>query len=111
MNTIRQNKVGKLIQSDLSTVFMELTKTNFQGKMISVSGVLVTPDFSFANVYVSIFPSKNNEEVLEQIKSKQKYIKHQVAQKVRNQLRKMPELRFFIDDSLDQAEKIEKLLK
>ena len=111
MNTTRQNKVGRLIQKDLSTVFIELTRTHFHGKMISVSGVLVTADFSFANVYISIFPSKYKDEILEQITSMQKYIKNEVAKKVRNQLRKMQELRFFIDDSLDQAEKIKKLLK
>ena len=111
MSSTRQNKVARLIQKDLSTVFMEMTREKFQGKMVTVTVVRVTPDFSFANVFLSIFPSKDIEETLQLIKDEAKTIRYKVAQKVKNQLRQMPELRFYIDDSLEYADKIDKLLE
>ena len=111
MSSTRQNKIARLIQKDLSQIIMTLNREYFQGKMISVTVVRYTPDFSLANVYLSIFPSDNAEDILKEIEIHNKMIRHKVAQKVKNQLRKMPELRFFIDDSLEYAEKIDKLLK
>ena len=110
MSSTRQNKVARLIQKDLSIIFMEMSREKFQGKMVTVTVVRVTPDFSYANVYLSIFPSKDIEEIMQLIQDESKTIRYKVAQKVRNQLRQMPELKFYIDDSLEYAKKIDKLL-
>ncbi len=109
--TTRQNKVARLLQKELSTIFLDLTREYFQGKMLSVTVVRVTPDFSEAKVYLSIFPDNGATEVLQEIQAKSKFIRHKLAQIISKQLRKTPELRFFIDDSLDYANKIEELLK
>jgi ribosome-binding factor A len=110
METTRQSKIARLLQKELSEIFRRQT-TMLHGVLISVSAVRVSPDLSIAKVYLSIFPSEKSEELLENIRSNAKTIRHEVAQIVRFQLRKMPELTFFIDDSLDYIEKIDSLLK
>jgi ribosome-binding factor A len=81
------------------------------GVIISVSKVNVTVDLSIAKVYLSIFPNNKGKELIEGIRSKAHLIKHELAQRTRHQLRRMPELQFFIDDSLEYIDKIEKSLK
>lgn len=81
------------------------------GKMISVTRVRVSPDLSFARVFISIFPSDNKETVLESINEHVHKIRFELGNKVRSQLRIVPEIAFFIDDSLDYIDKIDKLLK
>jgi ribosome-binding factor A len=110
METTRQSKIGRLLQKELGEVFLRETK-KMHGVLISVSAVRVTPDLSIAKVYLSIFPSQKADELLENIRANAKTIRHEVAQIVRYQLRKMPELVFYIDDSLDYIEKIDSLLK
>ena len=110
METTRQSKIGRLLQKELSEIFRRQT-TLMHGTLISVSTVRVSPDLSIAKVYLSIFPSDKAEELLENIRANAKTIRHEVAQIVRFQLRKMPELTFYIDDSLDYIEKIDSLLK
>lgn len=87
------------------------TDGGLKGTLISISKVSVTTDLSIAKVYVSIFPPKNAAELMEGIKSNQPLIKHELAQRIKNQLRKTPQLLFFLDDSLEYIEKIEKSLK
>lgn len=110
METKRQNKINRLLQKDLSDIFLLQTKA-MHGVLISVSQVRVSPDLSVARAYLSIFPSGKGVEILKNIKDNVKAIRHEVATRVRFQLRKMPELTFFIDDSLDYAENIDELLK
>lgn len=107
----RQNKVGRLIQKDLANLFLEQINTIYPGGMITVTVVRVSPDFSLAKVYLSIFPSNKSSDILEYINEHARFFRHQLAQKLKMQLRKMPELVFYIDDSLDYIEHIEKLLK
>ena len=109
MESTRQAKISRLIQKDLSEIFRQQTAKT-QGKIVSVTNVRVSPDLSVARVYLSIFPSDNNEEVLESIKASARTIRYELAQKVRFQLRKCPELAFFLDDSLDYLENIDALL-
>lgn len=111
METTRQNKVSRLIQKDLSEIFMLKSKELFQGVMISVTAVRVTPDLSEAKVYLSIFPSEKATEIIKVVEENTKNLRHTLAQKVKNQLRIIPNLKFFIDDSLDFAQKIDDLLK
>ncbi|MEG1587074.1 MAG: 30S ribosome-binding factor RbfA [Bacteroidales bacterium] len=110
METTRQSKIGRLLQKELSEIFRNQTKM-MPGVLISVSAVRVSPDLGVAKVYLSIFPSDKANELLENIRANAKNIRHEVAQIVRFQLRKMPELTFYIDDSLDYIEKIDSLLK
>ncbi len=109
MESTRQAKISRLLQKELSEIFRQQTaKTH--GTIVSVSIVRVSPDLSVAKVYLSIFPSDKSQEVLESIKKSAKTIRYELAQKVRFQLRKTPELTFFIDDSLDYAANIDRLL-
>ena len=111
MESVRQSKVNRLIQKELAEIFRSEAKTLFQGAFISVTQVRVSPDLGFAKVYLSIMVSKNVEKVLEVVKSQQFAIKKLLIAKIRNQFKTMPELAFFIDDSLDYADRINQLLK
>jgi len=112
METQRQRKIGGVIQKDIVDILQKAAiEGGLKGTLISVSKVAVTTDLSIAKVYVSIFPNENAKELLEGIKSNQPLIKHELSQRTRNQLRRVPELLFYLDDSLDYIEKIEKSLK
>ena len=110
METTRQNKISRLLQKELSEVFLSETR-KMPGVMVSVSVVRVSSDLSIARAYLSILPAARAEEILKNIQDNAKAIRYEMAQRVRFQLRKMPELSFFIDDSLDYAERIDSLLK
>ena len=110
METTRQSKISRLLQKDLSDIFLNETRKT-HGTLISVSVVRVSPDLSVAKVYLSIFPSEKSEEILESIRASANTIRYELSQKVRFQLRKTPELMFFLDDSLDYIENIDTLLK
>jgi ribosome-binding factor A len=111
METNRQKKIGTLIQQDIVDILQgEIRKNAITNLVISVSNVNVTSDLSIAKVHLSIFPSEKGEELLKAIKSNAPLIKHELAQRVRQQLRRVPELLFFIDDSLDYIEKIDTAL-
>lgn len=109
MESTRQAKIARLIQKELSEIFRQQTAKT-QGKIVSVTNVRVSPDLSIARVYLSIFPSDNNEEILKSIQDSARTIRYELAQKVRYQLRKCPELSFYLDDSLDYLENIDNLL-
>jgi ribosome-binding factor A len=111
MESTRQNKVARLLQKDLGDIFQRLEREILQGKMITITVVRMSPDLSVAKVFLSVFPSDNKETFIEHLQPYTKMIRNQLAQKVRNQLRVVPELAFFIDDSLDYVEKIDQLLK
>ncbi len=112
METNRQKKIGVLLQNDLVDILQgEIRKNNIHNLIISVSKVSVTPDLSVAKVYLSIFPSEKAPELVETIKTNTPLIKHDLAQRVRNQLRKVPDLFFYNDDSLDYIEGIDNALK
>ncbi|KIO44427.1 MULTISPECIES: 30S ribosome-binding factor RbfA [Porphyromonadaceae] len=111
MDSIRQNKVGRLIQKDLSEMFQKECKEYTVGAILSVTAVRVSPDLSYARVYLSIFPSELTEKVLNSLTEKNKNIRFILGKKIGKQIRIIPELRFFVDDSLDYIEKIDELLK
>lgn len=109
MESTRQAKISRLIQKELSEIFRQQTaKTH--GVLVSVSTVRVSPDLSIARAYLSVFPSEKGAEIIENVNRSASQIRHELAQKVRYQLRKTPELSFFIDDSLDYIEHIDDLL-
>ncbi len=110
METTRQSKVSRLLQKDLGIIFQQESRNLFAGKMISVTTVRISPDLGVAKVYLSIFPSEKNDETLQLIKTQTKNIRRILGNKVGKQLRIIPELAFFIDDSLDYIENIDNLL-
>ena len=112
METNRQKKIGGVIQRDLADVLQaQVRDAGVSGTLISVSKVRVTSDLSQAKAYLSIFPSEKAQELLEDFNKVKPKIKHELAQRTRNQLRRMPNLEFFIDNTLDYIEGIEKSLK
>lgn len=112
MESNRQKKIAGVLQRDLVDILQGAAREGgMQGTLISVSKVSVTVDLSIAKVYLSIFPTNKAAELLEGIQSNKALIKHEVAQRTRNQLRRVPELIFYIDDSLEYIENIEKSLK
>ena len=111
METNRQKKIGALLQTDLVAILQgEIRKNSISNLIISVSKVNVTSDLSIAKVYLSVFPSEKGPELLAAIKSNAPLIKHDLSQRVKLQLRRVPNLIFFIDDSLDYIEKIDNAL-
>ncbi|MFG6397672.1 MAG: 30S ribosome-binding factor RbfA [Muribaculaceae bacterium] len=110
MESTRQAKIARLIQKELSEILrLETAKTH--GILVSVSSVKVSPDLSIARAYLSIFPSAKGQEILDNINRNARTIRYELAQRVRFQLRKTPELTFHLDDSLDYIENIDNLLK
>lgn len=107
----RQKKVARLIQKEVADIFLRKGIELAPGKMVSVTKVRVNPDLSFAKIYLSIFPSSNQNEILQSVHDHSPKIRYNLGQKVRSQLRIVPEIAFFIDDSLDYIDKINKLLK
>ena len=110
MESTRQQKIARLIQKELSEIF-RLQTAKMGGVLVSVSAVRVSPDLSIARAYLSIFPSEKADEILKNINASAKTVRYELAQRVRYQLRKTPELSFFVDDSLDYIEHIDELLK
>ena len=110
MQETRQNKIARLLQKELSIIFQEQTRS-MHGVMVSVTRTKVSPDLSICTAYLSIFPSEKGEELLSNIEKNAAQIRYNLGQRVRYQLRIIPELRFFIDDSLDYIERIDELLK
>ena len=110
METTRQQKIARLLQKELSEIFRVQT-AKMGGVLVSVSAVRVSPDLSIARAYLSIFPSERANEIIESINHSARSVRYELAQRVRYQLRKTPELTFFIDDSLDYIEQIDSLLK
>lgn len=105
----RQAKIARLLQRELSEIFRRQTAA-MGNVIVSVSAVRVTPDLSIAKVYLSIFPSEKSNEILENIKRQSKTCRYELAQAVKQTLRKCPDLQFYLDDSLDYAENIDRLL-
>ena len=111
MESTRLQKVSRLLQKELGTYFQRESLNICGGKMVTVTTVRVTPDLGIARVYLSVFPSANPEVTLEMIKTHTKSIRYNLGKIIHNQMRVVPELNFFIDDSLDYVEKIDELLK
>jgi len=107
----RQQRIGKLLQRDLAEIIRSKGMAAYDGAMVTVSGVKVTPDLSVAKVYVSIFPSEKSPKVISLLGDSTKQIRGALGRLVSKQLRIVPELTFLLDDSLDYIEKIDELLK
>ena len=110
METTRQKKVSRLLQKELGQIIQHHS-SELGRSLITVTTVRISPDLSVAKIYLSIFPPKETEKTLAAVKEIISPIRHELGNIVRNQLRIVPELVFYIDDSLDYIEKIENLLK
>lgn len=111
MDTTRQQKVSRLLQKEMAELFQRDLQGLFHGKMVTVTVVRISPDLSVARVYLSVFPPAAREEVMKSLEEHNASIRHRLGQKIRHQIRIVPELHFFIDDSLDYYENIDNLLK
>jgi ribosome-binding factor A len=111
MESTRQKKVSRLIQKEVADIFLKKGNEIAHGKLISITRVRVSPDLSFAKVYISIFPADNQDVILHSIQDHTSKIRFDLGHKIRTQLRIVPDIAFHIDDSLDYIDKIDKLLK
>lgn len=111
METTRQQKIARLLQKDLGEIFQAIARDLYTGNMITVTKVYISPDLSFAKVFLSLFGKTAKEELLVEIKHQKKEIRLKLGNRIHNQVRIIPELEFYIDDSLDYIENIENLLK
>lgn len=110
MESKRQKKVARLVQKELAEIFRSETRKMFGGNMITVTVVRMSPDLMLAKVYLSIFPSEKQDEVIEKVNSSSGEIRYNLGKRIGKQVRGIPELSYYIDDSLDYAEKIDNLL-
>ena len=110
METTRQQKISRLIQKELSDIFQKQTK-GMNGVLVSVSTVRISPDMSICRAYLSVFPSERSAEILENVNKSAREVRYELGTRVRHQLRIIPEIRFYIDDSLDYIDHIDALLK
>lgn len=111
MDATRLNKVSKLVQQDLAEIFRAIAKNEFKSTIVSVTHVRITADLSIAWVNFSVFPSNQAEVVLQYSNGKKAYIKDLLVKKMKGSLRRMPELEFRIDDSMERESEIDKILK
>ena len=111
MDSTRQQKINRLLQKELAEIFRKESRILFKGKLISVTVVRVTPDLSLAKIYLSIFPSDDIREMLKEIRIMNPKIRGMLGHQIGKQVRIIPELEFYIDDSLDYIQHIDELLK
>ncbi|MBQ7420548.1 MAG: 30S ribosome-binding factor RbfA [Alloprevotella sp.] len=109
METTRQQKIGRLIQKELSDIFQRQTQL-MRGVLVTVSKARISPDLSICKVYLSVFPSERGEELMDNVAVNVRSIRYELGKRVRYQLRIIPELKFFLDDSLDYIDHINELL-
>jgi len=110
MESTRQKKLSSMIQQEMSIIFQRRSN-EFNNKLITVTVVRISPDLGYAKLYLSIFPEEKKDEIFEKIQLNVSSLRYELGNKIRNQVRKIPELHFYIDDSLDYADKIDELLK
>lgn len=110
MDNTRINKIDRLVQKEISNILLSQART-IKNIIITVSEARVSSDLSIAKVYVSVFPSNKGEEIINNLNGNEKFIRYGFGKKVRHQLRIIPELKFFLDESLDKLEHIDELLK
>ena len=109
MQETRQNRIARMLQKELAEIFQSQTRM-MRGVMVSVTRTKISPDLSICTAYLSIFPSEKAEELLANIQRNENSVRYELGRRIRNQVRIIPELRFFIDDSLDYLERIDSLL-
>ena len=110
MATTRQNKVSRLLQKELGDILQHEGNSMFDGKLVTVTNVRITPDFGKARIFLSVFPSLEKEDFEKILQRKSGHLRHELGNRIRHQMRSVPELHFILDDSLDYIDNIERLL-
>ena len=110
MDSTRQQKIARQIQRDIAEIIQKELSDDIRGSLVTVTTVRVSPDLAYAKIYVSIFPFERNAAILDIIKEKNWLIRKLLGSRIRNQLKVVPELEFFLDDSLEYIENIDNLL-
>lgn len=110
MESVRQQKVSRLLQKEIGMIFQKDLPHLAPGKIVSVTVVRISPDLSFAKVYVSVYPESEPKKLISSFNEQMHDITRVLYPKIKNQFRKMPEIRFYYDDSLDYADRINRIL-
>ena len=110
MDSTRQQKISRQIQRDIAEILQKELADTLRGTLVTVTTVRVSPDLAYAKLYISIFPFERSAQVLEAIKEKSWYVRKLLGARIRNQLKIVPELEWFVDDSLEYIENIDNLL-
>ena len=111
MNSNRQEKIAKQIQKDMAEILQQQMPEVALGSLVTVTAVRVSPDFAYAKVYVSIFPFDRHEQVMQSLAQHARPLRGLLGNRLRNQLKSIPEIQFFLDDSLEYIEHIEQAMK
>ena len=109
MQETRQNKIARMLQKELSIIFQQQTRM-MRGVMVTVTRTKISPDLSICTAYLSVFPSEKAKEIMENINANEKTIRYELGTRIRHQMRIVPELRFFLDVSLDYIDRLDQLL-
>lgn len=111
MENTRQQKIAKQIQKDVADIFQKEGAAIVRGLLVTVTAVRVSPDFGYAKIYVSIFPFERSQELMKELEQNNWFVRRALGQRIRNQLKSVPEIQFFLDDSLEYIEQIDQALK
>lgn len=111
METTRQQKIAKQIQKDIADIFQKEGAHIVRGSLVTVTSVRISPDFAYAKIYVSIFPFAHNERIMKELENQNWFIRRELGSRIRNQIKNIPEIQFFLDDSLEYIEHIDQALK
>lgn len=111
METTRQQKIARQIQKDVAEIFQKEGAPIIRGSLVTVTTVRMSPDLGYAKIYVSIFPFEHSPAVMQEIERNNRVIRHALGQRIRNQLKNVPEIQFFLDDSLEYIDHIDRALK
>jgi ribosome-binding factor A len=110
MESTRQTRVSKQIHKDLSEIINSMNNTLAPGKMLTVTKAKITPDLGLVKVNISVFPSTGSEAIVENLNEKKSSVRYELGKKLRHQLKKIPALKFYLDDSLDYIDNIDNIL-
>ena len=110
METTRQQKIAKQIQKDIADIFQKEGAEIVRGMLVTVTAVRISPDFSYAKIYVRVFPFDKNESLMATLEQNNWFIRRALGQRIRNQLKVIPEIQFFLDDSLEYIEQIDRAI-
>ncbi|WP_418992896.1 30S ribosome-binding factor RbfA [Alistipes sp.] len=111
MENNRQQKIAKQIQKDIADIFQKEAAPLVRGELITVTAVRMSPDLSYAKVYVSVFPFERSGATMQQLEQHNRFLRGALGQRLRNQVKNIPEIQFFLDDSLEYIEHIDEALK
>lgn len=111
MENTRQQKIAKQIQKDVAEIFQKEGEHIVRGSLLTVTAVRISPDLGYAKIYVSVFPFDRSEQVMKELEHNLWFVRRALGQRIRNQLKNVPEIQFFLDDSLEYIEHIEQALK